>query len=64
MKAVALAEAYRISKAYEDKLQPCDHPEQYVFWDQLHPTTVTHNIIAKAVEDQMAASGFVQSNQK
>jgi phospholipase/lecithinase/hemolysin len=27
----------------------CSRPEQYLFWDQLHPTTVAHQMIAEAV---------------
>ncbi len=27
----------------------CSRPDEYLFWDQLHPTTVAHQIIAEAV---------------
>jgi thermolabile hemolysin len=27
----------------------CSQPEQYLFWDQLHPTTTAHQVIAEAV---------------
>ena len=30
-----------------------DNPEQYLFWDILHPTTTTHQIIASDVYEQL-----------
>ena len=27
----------------------CAHPEQYLFWDGIHPTTVTHRLLGEAM---------------
>ena len=33
--------------AYVPSPAPCAHPEQYLFWDDLHPTTRGHGILAE-----------------
>lgn len=27
----------------------CSHPEQYLYWDSLHPTTASHKVIAQSI---------------
>lgn len=34
----------------------CSNPNQYLFWDSLHPTTVTHQFVAEAAFDAISAS--------
>ncbi|RLV61142.1 hypothetical protein D5018_03335 [Parashewanella curva] len=36
----------------------CLHPEQYMFWDSVHPTTITHKIIADKACDILKENGF------
>lgn len=44
----SLNEAYRLGKAQEEKeLEPCEKPDQYVFWDQIHPTAIVHQILSE-----------------
>jgi phospholipase/lecithinase/hemolysin len=38
----------------------CSRPEQYLFWDQLHPTTAAHQIIAETVFSSLQL--YSQSN--
>lgn len=38
----ALYEAYRIREAAEKGDKPCDNPNEYVFWDDIHPSEVVH----------------------
>lgn len=33
--------------------KPCNSPEQYVFWDQIHPTTTVHYIFAEIVKEKL-----------
>jgi|GEM_PF-852095 len=52
----ALAEAYKTSeKAAEGEL-PCRSPDEYVFWDHIHPTAVMHSVLAKDI------IGFIDQN--
>lgn len=36
----------------------CPNPDQYVFWDSLHPTTTAHAIIGEAAFDTLSASAI------
>jgi phospholipase/lecithinase/hemolysin len=38
--------AYLNSRLAAKGEKPCDNPDEYLFWDQLHPTRVVHKIIA------------------
>lgn len=46
-----LSMAYNTSRAMEDGLTPCNHAEEYVFWDELHPTAVVHSILGQIVAE-------------
>jgi len=45
----SVREAYRISLAENDESDFCSNPNEYLFWDHVHPTAATHQLIAKFV---------------
>lgn len=51
----ALRESYNTSKSFLHDLAPCDHPEQYLFWDSIHPTAIIHDILSQIVIEKLTA---------
>ena len=37
----------------------CENPDEYLFWDIIHPTRATHRIVAAKVEEALKISGWV-----
>jgi len=54
----ALYESARIGKLAAMGYTPCPQPEQYVFWDHIHPTTAMHEILATVTKEALLASGI------
>ncbi len=48
----SLLQTYNISEP------PCDNPNQYVFWDPLHPSAVVHQMLADTVMDTLTNAGL------
>jgi phospholipase/lecithinase/hemolysin len=54
MQSPSLATAYQMSQAYSDEgAVECPNPEQYLFWDAMHPTQVVHQMLAKIAEESI-----------
>jgi len=49
-------ESYRVGKAYEAGVQPCNTPDQYLFWDHVHPTATVHNVLSQIVLQTLQTS--------
>lgn len=45
IKSPALFEAYQVSMLAATGVTPCEHPDDYMFWDAVHPTTIAHKVI-------------------
>ncbi len=57
----SLKEAYLTAKMAEQGVLPCEYPEDYLFWDQLHPTTAMHQVIADLLMKEFDKNGIVTS---
>lgn len=55
MSNASLREAYLASKLSALDIQPCDNPDEYFFWDHIHPTRVAHQVLAVLIQTELAA---------
>lgn len=44
-----LMEAYQVGQNFKDGQSPCDDPDDYIFWDHIHPTGEVHKILARSI---------------
>lgn len=56
-----LRTVYIASRLAEDGEKACANPDEYVFWDHVHPSRVIHQVIAQTVQTQLQAAG-IQAN--
>jgi phospholipase/lecithinase/hemolysin len=54
-----LAVAYQNGKLAERGVMPCENPDDYMFWDLVHPSATTHEILASLIIDKILAEKFV-----
>lgn len=55
MNSPSLKEAAQVAAWQEAGVEPCNNPDEYLFWDSVHPTQVTHKIMAYVVEEALKA---------
>jgi phospholipase/lecithinase/hemolysin len=54
----SLHEAYLVSRLAASGTKPCSDPEDYLFWDHLHPTRTAHQIVAVMSQALLYANGI------
>jgi phospholipase/lecithinase/hemolysin len=52
----ALSETYQLGLSYLRGNHPCANPDDYLFWDHIHPTAVVHQVIADVVINKLKSS--------
>lgn len=45
--------AYRLGQAYSKGIYPCPNADNYLFWDEIHPSRVSHQVLAQIVLEQV-----------
>jgi phospholipase/lecithinase/hemolysin len=48
-----LREAYAVSKSYANGNTACSEPDDYAFWDHIHPSAAIHRIIGSLLIEQI-----------
>lgn len=57
-----LMDAYLNSLAAGRGYHPCQNPDEFLFWDQTHPTRIAHQLIGLGVFAKMAETGMLAAN--
>lgn len=60
----SLETAYLTAKLADSGVEACEHPENYLFWDQLHPTAAMHQVIADLMMAELEKHGVSVSQKK
>jgi phospholipase/lecithinase/hemolysin len=50
--------AYVTGLLADNGVAPCANPDEYLFWDQIHPTRVIHAVMAKLAEVNLHENGY------
>jgi phospholipase/lecithinase/hemolysin len=58
----SLRTAYLTAKLAESGAEACDAPDEYMFWDQIHPTRVVHNLMAFDAMNILAENDIQSAN--
>lgn len=58
----ALMETFMVSDYAETGTKPCTNPDQYMFWDKVHPTAQAHKIISQKLIEFIDANYLSAEN--
>ena len=50
--------AYSVSKSHDEGLQPCANMKEHLFWDDVHPTYLIHEVVAKLAAEKLDEAGL------
>jgi phospholipase/lecithinase/hemolysin len=52
-------QAFEAGDLYDAGMRPCPNPEQFFFWDMVHPTAIIHQIIGQIAIDNLKDKGIL-----
>lgn len=52
--SIELNYTYQMAQSLKAGTVPCDTPNQHLFWDDMHPAAVYHQLLARIVEETLA----------
>lgn len=53
IQSTSLQEAYRVSQSANSGIVPCNNPDEYAFWDKVHPTAVLHKVLSEVAKGKV-----------
>lgn len=51
----ALSHTYTVGGWFDQGLTPCANANEHLFWDEMHPTAVTHYVLSQIVIERLAS---------
>ena len=51
----ALLQSYQLGELFAQGIVPCNHPDEFAFWDDVHPSAIVHKVLALIIEDSLNA---------
>ena len=55
----SIKESYQVGKMFSNGMMPCENASEHLFWDDIHPSEVTHEILGNMVIEALNSAGIM-----